>query len=158
MPDLLPISRYTKFVPFTSTDLVAAFSKVMLIAFLLINLEVRKRPNSRILAQTAGDDVVHHFVHGHGVRCAELRLKLGLRPIPSRPPQSDSLQASLGYRDQSNAPVLRADLDLDQAIAFNEAKVMADRGTVHGHKLCQLEHRLRPTILEMAQDRILGDT
>src|SRR5260370_7879089 len=127
MPDLLPISRYTKFVPFTSTDLVAAFSKVMLIALLLINLEVRKRPNSRILAQTAGDDVVHHFVHGHGVRCAELRLKLSLRPIPSRPPQSDSLQPSLGYRDQSNAPVLRPYLDLHQPSPFTEPKAISDQ-------------------------------
>jgi hypothetical protein len=31
----LPISRNTNFVPFTSTDFVGAFSKVMLIALLV---------------------------------------------------------------------------------------------------------------------------
>jgi hypothetical protein len=40
-PPFLPISRNTKFVPFTSTDLVVAFSKVMLIAHLSIIHEIR---------------------------------------------------------------------------------------------------------------------
>ena len=34
MPPFLPSSRNTNFVPFTSTDLVGALSKLILIAFL----------------------------------------------------------------------------------------------------------------------------
>src|SRR5258707_4554375 len=100
-------------------------------------------------AEIAANHLIHHSPHCRRITNAELRFELGLSPVPSGPSQRDAFKTGIGNRHDTGPSIRLAHFDGDKTVAFERTEIVSDSRAVHGHQICQLQHRLWPPMFQM---------